>query len=337
MTYGTKIIGFGSAFGILILILDGKTALQGAAAGIDLCIRTVIPSLFPFFLLSIGLTGSLSGVVIPVLRPLQKLFRIPPGSESILITGLLGGYPVGAQAVSGAYEKGSLTKAQADRMLTFCSNAGPAFLFGIIGPQFHGFIYPWLLWAVHLFSALAVSYVFPSADHSPAKGGQTKVLTMTDCMRKALSVMAQVCGWVVIFRVILQFTNRWILWIFPKPLQVLLTGSLELANGCCCLSQVENLGLRFVICAAMISFGGICVTMQTLSVIGQLNAGKYITGKLFQTFFSVILAFACQLTFPQEQQFPIPIGAAALGIVLMGLILICKRKNNSRNPSLLGV
>ena len=39
-----------AALGMLVLILDSKTALAGAREGIDLCIRTVIPSLFPFFL-----------------------------------------------------------------------------------------------------------------------------------------------------------------------------------------------------------------------------------------------------------------------------------------------
>ena len=41
------------SLGMLALILDGRTAIEGARQGIGLCLRTVIPSLFPFFVLSI--------------------------------------------------------------------------------------------------------------------------------------------------------------------------------------------------------------------------------------------------------------------------------------------
>ena len=94
--------GIVAAIGISLLILDSKTALAGAQSGVELCIRTVIPSLFPFFLFSILLTTSLMGRRIRILRPLCRLCRIPEGAESILIAGCLGGYPVGAQCVSQA-------------------------------------------------------------------------------------------------------------------------------------------------------------------------------------------------------------------------------------------
>ena len=78
---------------MLALILDGRTAIDGARQGIELCLRTVIPSLFPFFVLSILLTSSLLGGSLAVLRPLGRLFGMPDGAESLLIPAFLGGYP----------------------------------------------------------------------------------------------------------------------------------------------------------------------------------------------------------------------------------------------------
>ena len=123
--------GIGAASAMAILILDGKTAITGAQDGIALCLQTVIPSLFPFILLSILLTNTLLGHAIPLLRPLGRLFHLPSGSESLLICAFLGGYPVGAQTVSSLFQNGQLPRSTADRMLTFCNNAGPAFLFGM--------------------------------------------------------------------------------------------------------------------------------------------------------------------------------------------------------------
>ena len=85
-------VAIASALGMLVLILDAKTALSGAAAGVELCIRTVIPSLFPFFFLSVMLTATLVGRALPPLRWLGRLLRLPEGAECIYITGLLGGY-----------------------------------------------------------------------------------------------------------------------------------------------------------------------------------------------------------------------------------------------------
>ena len=50
----TGLQGAMAGVGLLILILDSSLALEGARTGMDLCIRTVIPSLFPFFVLSVS-------------------------------------------------------------------------------------------------------------------------------------------------------------------------------------------------------------------------------------------------------------------------------------------
>jgi hypothetical protein len=42
-----------SAAGMMLLILDSRTSAAAAAEALEICIRTVIPGLFPFFLLSL--------------------------------------------------------------------------------------------------------------------------------------------------------------------------------------------------------------------------------------------------------------------------------------------
>ena len=147
---------------MLALILDGRTAIDGARQGIELCLRTVIPSLFPFFVLSILLTSSLLGSSLAVLRPLGRLFGMPDGTESLLIPAFLGGYPVGAQNVAAAFRSGQLTKPEAERMLSFCSNAGPAFLFGMAAAMFPRRWMAWALWGIHIVGALFAALLIPS-------------------------------------------------------------------------------------------------------------------------------------------------------------------------------
>ena len=231
-----------ASFGILILILDGKTALEGAQTGIDLCIRTVIPSLFPFFLLSIMLTSALSGASLPFLRPVGKVFGIPKGAESILLTGFLGGYPTGAHSIASAYHAKNLTREDADRMLSFCSNAGPAFLFGMVSQMFPDRSAAFVLWGIHIASALLVSLLNAPSSCSAAPMPRNEI-TISKALHSSILIMATVCGWVVLFRVLLAFLERWFLWMLPITLQVALCGFLELSNGCCSLmfQQLNNL------------------------------------------------------------------------------------------------
>lgn len=287
-------LGAAAAIAMLVLILDAKTALNGAYEGVHMCLYTVIPSLFPFFVVSILLTGCLTGITIPLFTPFEKLCRMPKGSGSILLTGLLGGYPVGAQAAAQAYYKCSIRKEDAQRMIAFCSNAGPAFLFGLIGQQFTHPWMSWLLWLVHILSALAVGALLPGKHAIASALPQTDTPNITEAVTKSIKVMAGVCGWIVVMRTVAAFLELWFYLHLPPVLQVVVTGILELANGCMTLPLIENEGLRAIICSGLLAFGGICVGLQTAAVASGLSMRLYFPGKLLQSIISIALTAVCQ-------------------------------------------
>lgn len=321
--------GLAAAIGMLMMILDSKTGIYGASEGLRLCIQVLIPSLFPFIFLSILLTGSLIGRNMGFIQPLGHLCGIPKGGEILFITGILGGYPAGAQAVAQAWETGCITKKQAERMLGFCNNAGPSFLFGIIAAQFSSKATAWVLWLIHILSAVITAMILPNKSNGPMFTHSQSPVSVPQAAKKALISMAQICGWVILSKVMLCFLERWIFWLFPNSLQVLFTGILELSNGCWSLSQIPKEGLRFVICCGMLSFGGFCVMMQTASVTGKLGLGMYLPGKLLQTFLSVIMGFAMQFPlFHISERWTPTISTAVIilnGIVFLAFFLGIKK------------
>ena len=272
-----------AALGLAVLILDAQAAAASAREGITLCLQTVIPSLFPFFVCSVLLTGNVSISGTPLIKSLASLFRIPLGCEGILLTAFLGGYPIGAQSVADAWKQGRITKKQAGRMLSFCNQPGPAFLFGMVGQQFSQWYMPWIIWGILLISAWVVSLVFQPDAEGSRKSGESTSVSLSAAMDKAIWAMAKVCGWVILFRIFLGAAQRWILWMFPEEVQIFLAGLLELANGCCMLSSIRDEAVRFILACAVLSFGGVCVVMQTQSVIQGLELKPYLLGKLLQT------------------------------------------------------
>lgn len=275
---------------MLILIIDGKTALAGAADGIDLCLKSVIPSLLPFFVLSSLLTSSLWGT--DAFAPIGRLCGMPRGSESLLIVGLLGGYPVGAQSVSDAYRRCTLSNDQAQRLLGFCSNAGPSFFFGIVASRFSQWWAGLALWVIHILAALMVGIFLPGKDTGAVELQEKQAVTLPDALSGSLRVMANVCGWVILFRILIAFLEQWVLRLFSEPVRICIIGLLELANGCCSLEQISDERLRFVAASVMLGIGGLCVLMQTLSVTRGLSIRSYLQGKLLQALLSLILSAA---------------------------------------------
>lgn len=278
------------SFAMLMLILDSKTALQGARQGLELCVQTIIPSLFPFFVISILLTDALSGCEIPVLKPLLRFCKMPIGSENLLIVGLLGGYPVGAKCVYDTWKRGQITTIDAKRCLGFCSNAGPAFIFGMCGILFSEIWIVWILWGIHILSALLVGSILPKNGSCKIPTVRSKNISLPEAMAKGIDAILSVCGWVILFRVTIVFWQRWFLWLFPENWRVIFEGILELANGSSALVSLQSEGMRFVLCSVFLSLGGLCVALQTMSVVGELGTGMYFPGKAMQCAISGCIA-----------------------------------------------
>lgn len=329
--------GILSAMGILALILDGKTALMGATDGIELCLRTLIPALFPFIVLSNLLTSSLS--TLPLLRPLGNLCGAPKGSEGILAAGFLGGYPVGAQCVGEAWKSRQISRNQAETMMSYCSNAGPSFLFGILGRMFRHPGAPWVLWGIHILSAILAAQVFSREKTGFVRTDSKKSPSLPESLTLSLNVMGRICGWVVLFRVLIAFLERWILWAAPDWFHVVVSGILELSNACCMLLKIENPSLRFLIAAGLLSQGGLCVTMQTCSVTSGLSLCRYLPGKLLQTVWSLTLSSAVILLNGAEEQAVLYAGILGAGIIIIVSIdfLLRKMQNSSSNSLAVGV
>lgn len=278
-----------SAAGMMVLILDSRTALSGGVQGVELCLRSVIPSLFPFLFLSGCFSSAFSGVKTGSLRVLGSAFSLPAGMEYLLIPAFLGGYPIGAQSVAQAYESGSVSREQAEHLLGYCSNVGPAFVFGMVSSQFDRTWMVWAIWGIQIGAAWTASR-FLSCQVSSSQENRKPQPGSPFSIETAITAMLKISGWIILFRIAAGFLERWFLWRIPAWERVGIVGLLELANGCCCLNMVSEEGIRFLVCNLILAFGGLCVAYQTASVCGNLGLRYYFLGKGLQAGVAVLLA-----------------------------------------------
>lgn len=314
--------------GIILLILDPKTAASGVKAGMDSCINVIIPSVFPFFLLTGYLNHALMGSSIPGLSVLSGSLQIPKGGDSLLLLGLIGGYPVGAQLIAQSFQNKQLSKRTSDILLGYCSNAGPAFIFGVTGLLFTSPWIPFLLWMIHIFSALLTGYLLPRPEQKSVTLSHSPHTGIVAALRNSVLVCVSVCSWVVTFKLLLEYLHKYLISVISPVGMLLLSGILELSNGCLALSSLECEAWRFILCSTYLAFGGLCVTMQTVSVTHGSGSGLYLSGKIIQTAISFLLSVILAIFIFRTCSYNLPWIITACTICILCIIAasVCAKK-----------
>lgn len=315
---------------IISMIVTGRSTAEAAYSGVLLCLQVVIPSLFPFIFICTYANSSIFGYRFKFLKPLSRLCRIPEGSESLLIMGLLGGYPIGAQCVAQSYSSGILSKNDAERMLGFCNNAGPAFIFGMLYSIFPEKNTLWLLWYIQIISCLLTACILPGGTKTKqCVKIQQSTLTFPQTMEKSFTAIKSICGWVVIFRILISVLQL-VISNVPPQVTVIVSGFLELVNGCIGLNSIENIGLQFMLVSTFLGFGGLCVHMQTISVTQTLSKRAYISGKMIHTTISTVISFLVQLIlYNSTDRFLPSVTSFFIFTVIFPITIAFFRKNSS--------
>ncbi len=268
---------------LLSLLLFPDLTSAGAVDALRLCGTAVIPALFPFFLLSRLLAAYL---------PMPKK---GPSCLPALLMSFLGGYPAGISTVVSLYEGGQLSKSEAQKALRICNNSGPGFFVAVAGGAvLHDTRLGLMLYGIHVLSALlCASLWMHRADHKIVLHRTPEKLPFPQQFQRALyaacNSMLQVCGLVILFSVLLSLVRP----LLPCSLLPYVSGSLELTSG---ILSLQGHPQAFVLCALFMSWGGLCVHMQAMSLWqgAGLQCKGYFLHKLLHALLSAWLAYAAQ-------------------------------------------
>lgn len=301
------------------LIAFSGQVQQSARDALLLCAETIIPSLFPFFVLSIllnrlGLPDTLGRFLG---RPAGALFGVSGEGASALFIGLTGGYPLGASYIADMCVCGRIDRDEGQRLLAFCNNSGPAFIIGAVGVGAFGSASAGLiLYGVHILSSVLTGMVFAgkrnSNTGSVASTDESDLdSAFPDSVKNAVTAVLNVCGFVVIFSVITGlmdstgYFSRLCLMLGSVSglgadfIRALLTGLLELGNGAGALRYLPLSPSSLSLAAFLLGFGSISVHCQTAAVISRakLKGTLHFAGRLSMAFISAVLAFVAGIIF----------------------------------------
>ena len=159
LSAGQVIFSLCALASLALAFIFSEVLLESMKRGMKLCISSVIPSLFPFAVLS-ELTvrsGAADGIARLFGGAFERLFGVRREGAIALILGIICGFPIGTRSALSLYERGSLSRDELERLLCFCNGPSPAFLIGGIGTSLFGSReLGILLFAAELISCFAV-------------------------------------------------------------------------------------------------------------------------------------------------------------------------------------
>ena len=324
-------------FLICIILLIAKTdlSIQGTKAGIEICLYSIIPSLFPFFFLSGCLSNTFAMKDTPRDSHFLTSLGIPQGAGPLCLLCAFCGYPVGAKLISEHYSNGTIEKETAHRLLGFVNLTGPAFIFGITAKLFSKTYTTLIIWLIQIVSAIIVALILPNTPQNICYTSKQRSLTVTRILENSIKSISLVCGWVIIFKILLQYVNYYFSATLSQSLFIIISGILEITNGCISLNLIATEAWRFILCSLFLSFGGICVWMQIFSVTQILGNGMFVYGKILQTSICGILAIIAQaFIYPGVISTPTVLAFYSACITVISTFCYIISRKNSRKDNL---
>ncbi|MBO5928998.1 MAG: hypothetical protein J6Q42_03145 [Clostridia bacterium] len=284
-----------TAIALSILITAAATVLTfpaavagGISRGLSICSSVIIPSLFPFLVLSgvIVRSGIATAIGNRLDRLTRRVFGLPGCCAGGILIGFFGGYPAGAVAIGELVRSGQLSKTDAKHMLRFCVNGGPGFVISAVGATImNSTAFGWMLFAAHLVSSLIIGIIGAPCRKTSNRSRRSMpsvsfTVSLVESVTAACQTLLSLCGFVVLFAAILTVADACGI---PSHLSLLLSCLLEVNCGCLAAAEITQAAPFLLGCT--IGFGGLCVHCQ-------LAAALHGTGVMSPSFFLSRIAHA---------------------------------------------
>ena len=236
LSFRRNILPFILVLFTICLVVFSSSNLTATKNGLTLWATCVVPSLFPFFVITNLLSHTKVVSVIGKLldKFMRPLFNVPGIGGFAFVMGLISGYPVGAKIVADFREKGLVTQDEGERLLAFTNNSGPLFILSSVGIALFGVAKTGLLLlGTHILACITVGIIlarfskrnrfensydtiknkFERKNDSQSCNSENITFknlgeVLTSSINSSISTILMIGGFVVIFSVIISILNQ---------------------------------------------------------------------------------------------------------------------------------
>ena len=306
--WGSFFLVFLLLFSFALLLRRADVAANCMRNGLSLCARAIVPSLFPFMVLSELLVTSGAGewLISPLARPLGKLLGLSKAGCCAVILGLVCGFPVGARCAVLAHEKGRMSRTECERALACSSIPSSAFLISTVGTtlwknvKFGIFLYTCAISSA-LFSGILL-YVLQKRRQketlttvSPSVPLRFRVRMFPSAIQNATVNTLLICAYIVFFSTVSGALGLILERFGANEIpHALLSLFLEVSGGVSASAQLADSRLAALLTGAAVGWSGISIHCQMLSLVDghNLSLRPYFAAKFIQSVLCALVATA---------------------------------------------
>jgi len=299
---------------IFVFITYSSSCIPAAADSLMQCFRIVIPSIFPFLVITEILTKTnlFQYIGCRAEKLSNLLFKTSGNALSVVLIGYLCGFPGAAKITTELYRSGNISYSDALRLSMFTNNPGPLFMIGTVGLGFLNSVSLGLkLYLIQIaasfFTGIVLSRLIKiknsvSLPSIPQKKSGGIFELVTESITSSFFTMIPITGTIVFFSFLSQAivsSN-----LFNTALSIFTTNyNKDLLNGCirCFFELTSGLssiipifeGSKYLLITISLVCGwsGISIHMQILNfyIKEKIPIRYYFIGKSFSVIVVLIL------------------------------------------------
>ncbi len=301
-------------FCIILIFKFPDSIKSGITRGLQICFYTIIPSLFPFMVISSYIIKSeIFSPVFKFFSPITKfLFKQPSCTTSVFLLSMIGGFPIGLKMINELYQKEKITKNEAERLSLFCMNAGPSFVITALGVNmFRNVKLGVIIYVSLCLSALLIGIFSRFFSDGLVKKQEYNKKTLiysslSASVSDGLQGILNICAWIVLFSALNECLG---IFINNKQILAIFSSVIEISNGC--VTSVGKIPLPLF--SFFLGMGGFCVHCQVLSYMKncKIRYTRFLFGRISHGVFSAIITHIILIFFPVDTN----VFASAQGII----------------------
>ena len=294
---------------LFIEVLINKTLIFTTISySLNIWVNTLIPSMFPFFIISDILINYQITSYIPknFKKILSKLFNTSEEVISIFLLSILSGFPSGARNIRTIYDMNKITTKEATHALTFTHFANPLFVLSTVGILFlNNEKYGYIILISHYLGNIFIGLLFRNKNttfninYNPSTNkSQSFSKTFIKAIKSSIDTLLLILGTLTSFLILSSLIiNKLDVSSYTESI---IKGILEMTMGLNSISKVLIPDIyKIVISTMFISFGGIAVHMQVISqlVDTDISYNPFFTSRVIHSIISGFISYILYILF----------------------------------------
>ena len=297
----------------IIFLIIPQNIMESVSFSISIWKDAIIPSLFPFFMISELLInyGFIELISEFTKNIMNKYFHLPGSTSFVLVGSIISGFPSSAKYIETLLNDKKINKKDAEYLLKFCHFSNPLFVIGTIGTLLlNNKKIGILILIVHILTNFIIAFIYKPKSNNYKKEKISIINAINNMYKKRIStnlnfseILSQsifktiktlllLLGIITTFIIIQTILNQvFSLNYIPSSI---LSGILEMTTGIKSITSIDlSLNIKASIITFFLSFGGLSIHMQVMSILSTTNIKylPYLIARIIHGAFSATIIF----------------------------------------------